>query len=267
MTANPMTALQVMRALYRHYSGRYAVATEITDPESGRRIDVLLVNASEQVAIEVKVTRGDFLADIRRPEKQAPWRDLTDRHTYAVPEGLVRGPEVPGDSGLLYVTETGAVKAAKPMRRRGEHREIPPRLQLTAWWRAARAEAVLKGIDYDARELDGRDLRGEVRRLQHDLAVEHGKAERLADERDRWRRAYAAHGDPACGTCGRPLRPARPERWATSSSDWQHRQPADDKACEALRRAAAEAAAADRHLVWVRGPEPAELRDDVQEAS
>jgi hypothetical protein len=68
-----------------------------------RRVDVLAVRAArkprigpvELLAVEIKVTRADFLADVRDPHKQARWRDLTHRMAYAVPEGLVKADEVP----------------------------------------------------------------------------------------------------------------------------------------------------------------------------
>lgn len=144
MTATlTVTAAEMKRALYQHFSSRWAVLTEVAarperepiplgatrsealavlDRRRVRLIDMLLVRpirrargqeappadgGIERFAIEIKVSRSDFFSDIKNPNKQAPWRELAHRHAYAVPDGLIRVDEVPTESGLIVVSHTG----------------------------------------------------------------------------------------------------------------------------------------------------------------
>ena len=87
------------------------IARDHDQAAPGRRIDALAARAAsgphhgqlERLALEVKCARGDFLNDIRRPEKQAPWRALSHGHVFVVPAGLVNVDEVGERSGLLEV--------------------------------------------------------------------------------------------------------------------------------------------------------------------
>jgi hypothetical protein len=296
MTAERMTAQQVRQALFHHFADRWAVLTEVRAAQDGRvyrdrerRIDVLLIRRArggtdtERMALEIKVSRADFLADVRDPTKQAPWRALTHRHAYVVPTGLVLLTEVPEGSGLLTVhrsehTMSGfAVKTARPARRPEGHQPgpLPLPIVMDAFWRAARAEAQLKGYAREhsndvAADGDEEALRAEVGRLRHQVELAEGRNERLVEQRDRWRALFTVHGDPPCGTCGKPLSPTRR---ASSYTSWEHRDPAASEACKGLRRAAAiaqryanpddaakyELGLAPDDYVHVPGPEPAEL--------
>jgi hypothetical protein len=73
-----------------------------------RSIDVLGVHVEayrgpatwDLLACELKWSGQDFLQDVRKPEKQEPWRETAHRHAFVVPRGLVRPSEVPDGSGL-----------------------------------------------------------------------------------------------------------------------------------------------------------------------
>lgn len=302
-----MTARDVLAALYHHFGGRWAMLTEVTArppryPSSllgrslagkdereryrVRRIDVLLLRAAasrdtgngiERLAIEVKVSRGDFLADIRNPAKQAPWRAIAHRHAYAVPRGLVAVDEVPADSGLIVVDprEDGyrpLVEFARIAPRPAGHEpgQLPVKNLMDAFWRAGRAEALLKGLVNNTTESvhvagDVEELRGRVAHLTRDLELANSQADRLREQRDDWRRRYAAHEPPTCSTCGQPLHPARGRRARAYGHEWEHRDEVHAALCEGLRRDVAAAAwealnAEDRrwrHLEVV-GPQPGE---------
>src|SRR5215471_18295625 len=113
-----MTAADMRTAIYRHFSPRCAVLFEIStdqrletvmagetavDLHRRHRIDVLVIQRARRadagpldlLALEIKVSRGDFLADVRDPAKQERWRQVAHRHAYAVPDGLVRPDELP----------------------------------------------------------------------------------------------------------------------------------------------------------------------------
>ena len=61
------------------------------------------VGLFERLACEIKVSRGDFLSDVKDRSKQQAWRDLCHQHYYVAPAGLIRADEVPEGSGLLEV--------------------------------------------------------------------------------------------------------------------------------------------------------------------
>lgn len=60
--------------------------------------------------IEIKVSRSDFIADLKKVERHSILADKENRMKpnrffYAVPEGIVQPDEVPGYAGLLWVNE------------------------------------------------------------------------------------------------------------------------------------------------------------------
>lgn len=276
-----MTARDMNRALWTHFTPRWAVLTEVTarpGPDGGqRRIDVLLLRAAgggiERLAIEVKVTRQDFLNDVRNPDKQEPWRRLAHRHAYAVPEGLVAPVEVPAGSGLLVVTDrrpglsnvAWAVRAKRPAGH--DPGALPLSIVMDGFYRAGRAEAKVKGHGTagDGADLDEEDLRAELVRLRAENGRLKDQVVREKEQTARWQQAFAAQGFPACATCGRPLR--LPRRKTYRSETWEHVETIDQAGCDLLRRAAAIAAnneragnrRMDEEYLYVHGPVPADL--------
>jgi hypothetical protein len=211
--------------------------------------------------LEIKVSRGDFLNDIKHPEKQAPWRDLAHRHAYCVPEGLVRLEEVPTSSGLLVVhTRHGYPQCewARKAPRSATARPLPTANVLDAFYRWSRAEAAAKGLTGDNRHIGGEEaLRLEVERLTHETELLSGQLDRAKDELTGLRRRCAAYEPLTCSTCGRPLRPSRRRRaLADGYLIWEH-SAVDEEACQPLRAAVAGAGPdAWRYGVYVPGPEP-----------
>lgn len=304
------TAREMNRAIYAHFIDRWAVLTEVTararyeggglapagdgdallprryQPptlvQSERRIDVLLLRAGraagsvERLAIEVKVTRSDFLSDVRNPDKQAPWRALAHRHAYAVPEGLVAEAEVPAESGLLVVRRSRhsysrfACRWVRQAKKPAGHDPgpLPPANLMDAYWRAARAEARIKGYASEtARVDDDLDaLRAELVRLRGDLDLANKRVEREREAKARWQRAYGASAPPPCGTCGQPLHLITSRRRRVSSEEWEHQDAGHATTCQQIRRAAAvarndelpENRRIDLDYLWITPPEPAD---------
>lgn len=309
-TAKPrFTARDIQRALWWHFSARWAILTEVTaraeyatpapavtaEPgallparlarkvkvSSERRIDTLLLRGGrtpgsiERIAVEIKVSRGDFLSDVRDPDKQAPWRGIAHRHAYAVPEGLVAETEVPAGSGLLVVrrvtwaggfTVRWARKALKP----AGHNPgpLPLAIQMDAFYRAGRGEARIKGHDAAERTDLGDDadaLRAEVLRLRHENGLLTNRVDREIEQRRLWQEAFGVQGCPPCSTCGEPL--ILVTRSRRSNRTWDHRSDITRACCDLLRRADAiranndlpENRRMDEDYLWVPPPEPAEL--------
>ncbi len=66
---------------------------------------------------EVKVDRGDFLADVRAQKFRA-YEAYSALIFFACPEGLIRADEVPAGCGLLYRSAVGWRPVVRPRRRR-----------------------------------------------------------------------------------------------------------------------------------------------------
>lgn len=257
--ASPLTAQDMRALVYRHYAGRCAVLFEISKdfPEAGaapgqpkhrtRRIDALTVARARRqnigpldlMAIEIKVSRADFLADLRDPAKQAGWREIAHRHAYAMPEGVAEPDEIPAGSGLLVAPADG-------YRRLGWVRKAPysttpelgPWFTLSLAWRMSAAEAKTRGLTDlgllgDAQTAD--DLRGQVAHLRAELDKARNQADRHRTERDAWRQAYAATGGLPCEHCGQPVKPTQMRRG--HFSEWRHLTRAHEAGCADIRLA------------------------------
>jgi len=219
----------------------------------------------DRLALEIKVSRGDFLQDVRCPEKQAPWRELAHRHAYVVPEGLVQLAEVPADSGLLVVRNVGGRLSCDWVRRapRAEvARPLPVAIILDAFYRWSRAEASAKGYSGNARDDDPEAMRQELKRLRHQVELLEGQVDRAKEATAAWRRRYAVLDPPPCSTCGQPLRPMRRGiNDADGYLRWEH-PAAVETVCKTERHRRALAAHLrkpedERWGFFVYGPEPA----------
>lgn len=87
--------------------------------------------------IEIKVSRSDFLADLKKVEKHSILANKQNhmkpnRFFYAVPEGLVLQDEVPDYAGLLWVMNSGchSTVAIKPAPSLHNHKITPEDLKL-----------------------------------------------------------------------------------------------------------------------------------------
>ncbi len=74
-----------------------------------RRIDALMFDSLVRTAIEIKVTRADFMRDTYW--KRRAWQNVTHRFVYAVPEDL--DVMTPHGIGLWKVSESGRITIAK----------------------------------------------------------------------------------------------------------------------------------------------------------
>lgn len=94
---DPMLTAQVTRGVCRLWGGRgYGTLTEFRI-RTGRRIDVMALGSDgEFVAVEVKVSTGDF----RQDSKWREYLDFCDRFYFAVPERFPRDM-LPADCGLI----------------------------------------------------------------------------------------------------------------------------------------------------------------------
>lgn len=256
------TAHRMRQALYRHFINGWAPLFEISSDAQGdgittangrpalvptfRRIDMLAVRRARKtgigpldlLAVEIKVSRSDFLADVRDPARQARWREVAHRHAYAAPKGLVRREEIPDGSGLLEITETGGCGYVVEWTQRAPYTtapDVPAWLTLTAAHRLARAEALTRGLAGDTADTDVAELRARVKRLTRELDNAERRGERMEQRADAWQRAFAEGNPVPCATCGHSI---RPNRATLRGLTWKHRDKTTEEACVEKRIAA-----------------------------
>lgn len=112
------TILDAIRKNY--YLKRVAIIPEISIDVPGetgaalRRIDALMFDGFERTAFEIKITKADM--DRETHAKIDPWRRVTHRFIYAVPEGLIEPRQMPAFTygcGLWWIPENGGFPTIK----------------------------------------------------------------------------------------------------------------------------------------------------------
>ncbi len=73
-----------------------------------QRIDGFALNCYKsksyrRIAIEIKISRGDFLKEVKSPDKRIGAMMLSNQFYFAAPEGLIKVDELPEDCGLIEV--------------------------------------------------------------------------------------------------------------------------------------------------------------------
>lgn len=98
----------------------------------------------EPIVHEVKVSRSDLLADLRRAHKGAAYRALASQCWYVLREGIAEPDELPAECGVL-IARGGALEVARAAPRRAM------RLPFAVWMALARAAAEAP-VDDDAQD-------------------------------------------------------------------------------------------------------------------
>lgn len=78
--------------------------------DSERRMDAWAMHhhpskGNKRIAYEVKVSRGDFLKDIKDPLKHRPALRFSNEFFFVAPEGMIKAKELPLFAGLLEVKQ------------------------------------------------------------------------------------------------------------------------------------------------------------------
>lgn len=104
------TARDLLDAIHARYAGDGWAVLEEVQARTGveqRRIDALALSAYpslgfRRVALEVKVSRGDFTRDVRKfREKHGDALAVSTEFFYVAPAGMIRKDELPAEAGLL----------------------------------------------------------------------------------------------------------------------------------------------------------------------
>jgi len=98
----------------RYSSPEWFITFEVpvNDGDGGRRIDALAISriasrGHEVHAIEIKVNRSDWGAELKNPSKAEGWGLIADRFYVATPKGLVSPVEIPAGWGLYQPATNG----------------------------------------------------------------------------------------------------------------------------------------------------------------
>lgn len=94
--------------------GFSVVATNIRAAQSREIVDVIGFRDSCSMVIESKVSRGDYLADAKKPERAEGAAALGVYRAYICPEGLITPDEIPTGWMLLYSNGKCVTTAFKP---------------------------------------------------------------------------------------------------------------------------------------------------------
>lgn len=175
-----MTAGTVVEALRLRYAApEWVLMTEVQHPRVPRQADVIAVSTWQSrgcaiVGVEVKISRADWLAELRTPEKAEAFASLVDQWWVAAPRGVVQPSEVPPAWGLLELPSTGRAQlrtAKQPVvERLGAARRPEPVSRL--WLGRLLQRSVVETVRAAGME------RGEVARLRDQLATAMVRLER-----------------------------------------------------------------------------------------
>jgi len=75
-----------------------------------------------RIAYEIKVSRGDFLREMKQPQKREQALQLSNLFYFVTPVGLIKPEELPPEAGLIEVIDEqqSKIKVVAPVREGGE---------------------------------------------------------------------------------------------------------------------------------------------------
>lgn len=81
----------------------------------------------ETIGFEIKVSRSDFLSEMRNPDKRIMAMTLCDRFIFAAPKGLIKVDELPNGCGLWEIED------GKVLKTRTRYEKNPAKLVCPSW--------------------------------------------------------------------------------------------------------------------------------------
>ncbi len=122
-----MTAHECVHALRSRFSVKrgWILLEQVRDDsgfDASRQIDAIAMGVWKSLpyilALEVKVNRSDFLAELRMPEKRLTFDGMVSAFYYVSPVNVIKAGEVPDSCGWFEISEKGRsterVRAKKP---------------------------------------------------------------------------------------------------------------------------------------------------------
>lgn len=104
--------------------------TEVTHLQHRSRADVLFIGMTNQSGrrldgYEIKISRGDWLRELRSPTKADAWADECQSWTIVADEGVVKVEELPEGFGLLERRERKTVRLVQVVKPRIRENRVP----------------------------------------------------------------------------------------------------------------------------------------------
>lgn len=203
-----MDAADIIERLRNRYDPpRWAGFSELRDATgfgASRSIDWFAINTYPSkgecyVAVEVKVSRGDFARELDNPNKRQLWESYCTETWFASPAGMIRPEEIPEGWGLLEAIGGGRIRAKVRAPQRASSKP-DEHLWISIARRAAEASSRLAKhlepyAEFAGKQVSVEDLRRLAKRLSHgndamfDLDVSQA-AHRLRAEHIKNHRAY-----------------------------------------------------------------------------
>lgn len=170
MATGKVTATEIRTALKLRYPpSSHALLWEVAPSTGGgtRYADAVAFGlwASHGHAIEgieIKVSRGDFLSEMKQPEKSEPVMRFCNRWWLVCPSGLVSADELPTTWGLLEMSDNGTLR----------QRVKAPRLDPVAPTLGFMASLIRRsaGMDEEMSNVElGRRVMAEVKVMKNEL--------------------------------------------------------------------------------------------------
>jgi len=192
MTTEVTTAKAMVEILRRHYlpEGRQPAgifAPEIAAPASDRRADLiwqgLTASGRELIGHEIKVNRGDLLAELADPTKSDPWMQYCDRWYLVLPHmALVDGLDLPETWGVMTPpsgrrTRSMTIEVKAPKLKPAEQ---SPALRTIAAWLHWRLHSEKVHHANSRREVE--ELRTQLQQAQAMIPNTYAARQRTAEE-------------------------------------------------------------------------------------
>ena len=113
-----VTANEVLKGLEAYYSTLgFVVVPEVSIAYQGeRRADALVLGRGNEtaIAIEIKVSRGDFKHELDDRDKRERAIELSSQYFFAAPQGMIETHEIPEECGLLELDTSGKILPSIP---------------------------------------------------------------------------------------------------------------------------------------------------------
>ncbi len=182
----------VLKAIFARHEGpewvRFAEVADGTGANARRRADAVCMNIwpSKGYAIhgfEVKVSRADFLNEMKDITKAKAVAQYCDYWWLATPVGLVKAEEVPAAWGLMELHKNGL--KVKKQAQQAENPAAPDRGFMAAMLRKSR--------DADDAYISSQIEAGEAKRraeMQRELEYRHSQAAKQAARNAEWIEAF-----------------------------------------------------------------------------
>lgn len=180
-----LTTSDIKAALYSRYDDtrKYVTLCEFqpgTCYKNQRQFDFYVLDCygeCDTTAFEIKVSRGDFLRELRNPDKRRLALHLSNYFVFTAPAGLIKPEELPPDCGLMEATRDGE-KVRLRMVRQPIHREAGrPTWRLIAAITRTMTVDVLRRYTAERQNLaqEASTARREAERLrwaEHELSID-----------------------------------------------------------------------------------------------